>query len=204
MPDLNEMSIGMKWYFVFHLTTNYSYEKALDWIGTSYYDKVPAFCGIGDDNLIILPLVTASDNTAYPLSLPLAYASTISGYSLLSRFFYVMWHFFYRSINNLNILICTWTIWQINNAGTSKGFRPLLQFSDEDIKQVFIYELVNDFFNRFWYYLSKMVFEKFHFLQYIYVAVSLSEQDIISATYKLFERNRSYGIEWPLCLNDYY
>jgi len=25
---------------------------------------------------------------------------------------------------------------QINNAGTNKGFRPLLQFSDEDIKQV--------------------------------------------------------------------
>lgn len=30
------------------------------------------------------------------------------------------------------------TIQQINNAGTNKGFRPLLQFSDEDIKQVYV------------------------------------------------------------------
>lgn len=33
------------------------------------------------------------------------------------------------------------TIVQINNAGTNKGFRPLLQFSDEDIKQVCVYNL---------------------------------------------------------------
>lgn len=25
---------------------------------------------------------------------------------------------------------------QVNNAGTNKGFRPLLQFSDDDIQQV--------------------------------------------------------------------
>ena len=28
---------------------------------------------------------------------------------------------------------------QINNAGTNKGFRPLLQFTDEDITQVKLY-----------------------------------------------------------------
>lgn len=33
------------------------------------------------------------------------------------------------------------TIVQINNAGTNKGFRPLLQFSDEDIKQVCVYSI---------------------------------------------------------------
>lgn len=51
--------------------------------------------------------------------------------------------------------VCTWLVWnicqitivfwqgflylnmeQINNAGTNKGFRPLLQFNDEDIQQV--------------------------------------------------------------------
>lgn len=33
-----------------------------------------------------------------------------------------------------------WTLGQINNAGTNKGFRPLLQFSHEDITQVIVKE----------------------------------------------------------------
>lgn len=38
------------------------------------------------------------------------------------------------------ILFNTYTPGQINNAGTNKGFRPLLQFSDEDVKQVLVCE----------------------------------------------------------------
>lgn len=34
--------------------------------------------------------------------------------------------------------LINYTLGQINNAGTNKGFRPLLQFNDEDITQVFI------------------------------------------------------------------
>lgn len=42
-------------------------------------------------------------------------------------------------------------IWQINNAGTNKGFRPLMQFTDGDIKQVLNIFIVIDnsrFFNK--------------------------------------------------------
>lgn len=38
------------------------------------------------------------------------------------------------------ILFNTYNPGQINNAGTNKGFRPLLQFSDEDVKQVLVCE----------------------------------------------------------------
>lgn len=31
-------------------------------------------------------------------------------------------------------------LWQINNAGTNKGFRPLLHFTDEDINQVKLFQ----------------------------------------------------------------
>jgi hypothetical protein len=34
---------------------------------------------------------------------------------------------------------------QINNAGTNKGFRPLLQFTDEDIKQVTKTYIINEY-----------------------------------------------------------
>ena len=34
---------------------------------------------------------------------------------------------------------------QINNAGTNKGFRPLLQFTDEDIKQVTKTCIINEY-----------------------------------------------------------
>lgn len=39
-----------------------------------------------------------------------------------------------KGFNNINYYFIH--TWQINNAGTNKGFRPLLQFTDEDIKQV--------------------------------------------------------------------
>lgn len=45
---------------------------------------------------------------------------------------------FYVSGSNLFCIFYVKTIQQINNAGTNKGFRPLLQFSDEDIKQVYV------------------------------------------------------------------
>lgn len=38
--------------------------------------------------------------------------------------------------SNISWLKSFWFVVQINNAGTNKGFRPLLQFSDEDIQQV--------------------------------------------------------------------
>ena len=41
-----------------------------------------------------------------------------------------------RSKNNIYLLIILQSYVQINNAGTNKGFRPLVTFSDDDITQV--------------------------------------------------------------------
>lgn len=46
---------------------------------------------------------------------------------------------------------------QINNAGTNKGFRPLLQFSDEDIKQVCSFLYLYFLWNLMSFYITVLV-----------------------------------------------
>lgn len=45
---------------------------------------------------------------------------------------------FYVSASHILLCLSIQTLKQINNAGANKGFRPLLQFSDEDIRQVYV------------------------------------------------------------------
>jgi hypothetical protein len=80
---------------------------------------------IGDVDLIIMPIF-------YPIQPLVPVVFNVAWFVILSQL--------------LRYSICTSILRQINNAGTNKGFRPLLQFSDEDIRQVFIYEKVIDLF----------------------------------------------------------